>query len=135
MKELTNIILEFYDKLSSWEHELVRNSGISLAQMHAMEVIGFYGKTNARDAASKLGVTTGTLTVMMNTLEVKGYIKKERNPEDSRSILISLSDKGNSFYEEHHKYHHEMVTEISSLCSEEELKNLKKILTKLNKSF
>ncbi len=135
MEELTHIILEFYDKLSSWEHEIVRESKISLSQMHTLEVIGYYGRAKSRDIAKKIGVTTGTLTVMLHTLEKKGYIKKETNPEDSRSIHISLTDEGNSLYEEHHKYHHEMLTEICNQCTESEINTLKDIMIKINNSF
>ena len=38
--ELSQVLIELYDKISSWEHEVVRKSGLSTAQMHAVEIIG-----------------------------------------------------------------------------------------------
>jgi len=135
LEEMAHIILEFYDKLSLWEHEIVHESDLSLPQMHALEVIGFYGNAKAKEISGKLGVTTGTFTVMMNTLEKKDLIIKKTNPEDNRSIIISLTEKGNEIYKEHHKYHHELILDICSKCNDEELSNLRNILTKITKSF
>ena len=40
LKELARQIVEFYEKLSSWEHEVVRDSDLTPSQMHAVEIIG-----------------------------------------------------------------------------------------------
>ena len=44
--------------------------------------------------AKELSVTVGTLTIAMNSLVKKGYVKRERGEEDRRVVYISLSDKG-----------------------------------------
>ncbi len=70
--DLSQMIIEFYDKISSWEHEVVKKSGLSPAQMHAIEIVGHHQKLRMKELAEKMGgITTGTLTVMVDRLEKK----------------------------------------------------------------
>ncbi|NBC25227.1 MAG: MarR family transcriptional regulator, partial [Bacteroidetes bacterium] len=61
----SRILTEFFDRMSSWEQGLVEGSGISLSQMHVLETLGNHRKLRMKELAEKLGVTTGTLTVMV----------------------------------------------------------------------
>jgi len=44
-----------------------------------------------------VGKTKSTLTSNIRTLEKFGYIQKTKNPQDSRSTLVSLTEKGKQF--------------------------------------
>ena len=134
-RELTHLFIEFYDKLSSWEHSVVREADISLAQMHAIEVIGYYGKAQMKDVCEKLGITRGTLTVMINTLEKKGLVIKERNKDDSRSYHISLTPKAIELYDEHHNHHHDLIDNLLIDIEEEDKEQFKSVLQKILKNF
>ena len=37
---LSDLIIEFYEKLSSWEDSLVTENGLTLLQMHTVEILG-----------------------------------------------------------------------------------------------
>ncbi len=37
---LSHLIVEFYERLSSWEHAVVRDKGLTLPQMHTLEILG-----------------------------------------------------------------------------------------------
>lgn len=58
-EELTSLLVEFYERFSSWEQGVVRESGITLPQMHTLEVLGVAGDLRMKELAEKLGVTTG----------------------------------------------------------------------------
>jgi len=40
LEPLSDLIIEFYEKLSSWEHSGVRESAMSRPQMHTLEILG-----------------------------------------------------------------------------------------------
>ena len=61
---LNQTLTEFYDKMSSWEQSVVKETGYSLAQIHTIEVLGSFGALRMKELAQKLGITTGTLTVL-----------------------------------------------------------------------
>lgn len=129
MKELSDMIIEFYEKLSSWEQSVVEGSGITLPQMHTIEILGVNNMIKMKDLAAKMGVTTGSLTVMIDNLEKKGLVERVKNPEDRRSYVIRLTDKGTKHYRRHSNFHLELTRECTSGFSEEEITLFRKLLT------
>ena len=125
---LSNQFAEFYDKFSSWEHSVVKDSGLSPAQMHTVEVIGHNQNMRMKELAKRLGVTTGTLTVGVDKLEKMGFVVRKPHERDRRSWLIVLTDEGKLMYEQHYKFHQEFTHEISRDLSNEEIKTLSELL-------
>ena len=101
----SQILVEFFERMSSWEQGIVAGREISLPQMHLIEVVGNHDRIRMKDLAARLGVTTGTLTVMVHRLVTRGYLRKEKDPEDNRSSFVSMSEKGQREYQNHHHLH------------------------------
>jgi len=133
--DLSQIIIEFYDKISSWEHEEVKKSGLSPAQMHAIEIVGHHQKLRMKELAEKMGITTGTLTVMVDRLEKNGLVARQPHPTDRRSYVIVLTDLGRDHFKEHHKMHYHLTEEITSSFNDTEIDNLKNYLERLVQQF
>ena len=49
---------------------------------------------NVKSLGEKLFLDSGTLTPLLKKLENKGYISRNRNPEDERNLIISIEQKG-----------------------------------------
>ncbi len=133
--DLSQMIIEFYDKISSWEHEVVKKSGLSPAQMHAIEIVGHHQKLRMKELAEKMGITTGTLTVMVDRLEKNGLVARQPHPTDRRSYVIVLTDLGSDHFKEHHKMHYHLTEEITSSFNDTEIDNLKNYLERLAQQF
>ena len=112
-------LVELYEKLSSWEQGVVKNSGLSIPQMHTIEIVGHEDGSPLRmkELAKKMGVTTGTLTVMIDRLEQQGLLKRTPHETDRRSYLIALTEKGQVLFAEHHQYHLQLIEEITATLS------------------
>ncbi len=121
---LSHQLAEFYDKMASWEHSIVKDSGLSPAQMHTVEIIGHNQDMRMKELAERLGVTTGTLTVGVDKLEKLGLVERKPHESDRRSWLIVLTEKGKEMYGQHHKYHREFTNEISRDLTLEQINNL-----------
>lgn len=128
MKTLSDLIIEFYEKLSSWEQSIVEGSGITLPQMHTIEILGVHNGIRMKDLAAKMGVTTGTLTVMIDNLEKKGLVQRVQNPEDRRSYVIELSDDGVAHYQRHSDFHLQLTRECTASFSDTEVKSFEALL-------
>jgi len=130
---LSGQLVELYEKLSSWEQAVVKNSGLSTAQMHTIEIIGHGDGTPLRmkDLAKKMGVTTGTLTVMIDRLEQQGLLQRTPHETDRRSYLIALTEKGQGLFAEHHQYHLRLTEEITATLSPAERTLLSAFLEKI----
>jgi len=121
---LSHQLAEFYDKMASWEHSIVKDSGLSPAQTHTVEIIGHNQNMRMKELAERLGVTTGTLTVGVDKLEKLGLVERKPHERDRRSWLIVLTNEGKKMYEQHHKYHQEFTNEISRDLTLEQINNL-----------
>lgn len=114
-------LLEFYERFSAWEQESVAESQLSLPQMHTLEMLGHMEKPTMKELAQRLGVTTGTLTTMIDRLEQNEFVERKPNPDDRRSYILSLTRKGAFEFEKHHQFHIQLSEEISAGFSESEL--------------
>ncbi len=135
MEKLSNVVVEFYEKLSSWEHSVVKDTGLTLPQMHTIEVLGSSEPLRMKELAEKMGITTGTLTVNIDKLVKLGYVIRKPNETDRRSYYVALSDEGEEIYRRHHALHLELTEEILSELTPEEGQILEKLLTKAMRAF
>ena len=132
---LSQLMLEFYEKMSSWEHSVVKQTGLSPAQMHTVEIIGHHGRLQMKDLAHKMGVTTGTLTVMIDRLERMKLVERSPHETDRRSYHTKLTNRGQSYYQEHHKWHLELTRELTASLTREETQQFLVILKKVLERF
>ena len=118
--KLSHQLVELYERLSSWEQDVVKSSGLSPAQMHTIEIVGHGASLRMKELAKKMGVTTGTLTVMIDRLEQQGLLQRTPHETDRRSYLIALTEKGQDLFAEHHQYHLRLTEEITATLSKDE---------------
>lgn len=103
--------------------------------MHIIEAVGIEEPRRMSEIAKRLGVTVGTLTTNMNSLEDKGYIVRERSKTDKRVVLVVLTPKGKKAYYHHKDFHKNMIKAIVSGLDEEEMKVMIKCLLNLGNFF
>lgn len=125
-------LVEFFDRFSSWETSVIEAGHLKIADAHAIEVLGHYGRMNMKDLAGRLGLTTGTTTITVDRLERGGFARRVRAEHDRRSYIIELTEAGSNAYEEHHRHHMNLAREVFSVLDEEESRALVTILRKIN---
>ena len=86
LRKFSEIVIQFYEKLSAWEIAVARNSGLSTQQNHTIAIVGNAGQIRMKPLAEKLGVTTGTLTVMIDRLQKADYVRRQPDPADGRRV-------------------------------------------------
>ncbi|MCG6347333.1 MarR family transcriptional regulator [Vibrio fluvialis] len=135
LTELNNLITEFYDKMSSWELSVVKETGYSLAQIHTLEVLGSHGAMRMKELANRLSITTGTLTVQVEKLVQAGLIERQSLEGDRRSIVVDLTDQGQNVYREHNALHIALTQDLTRHFTEQQHQALVQMLTQMNKDF
>ncbi|WP_456430927.1 MarR family winged helix-turn-helix transcriptional regulator [Thermosulfuriphilus sp.] len=130
LERLTHLIIQFFEKMASWENSVVKGSGLSPAQMHTIEIIGVNQGLRMKELAEKMGITTGTLTVMIDRLEKKGLVERLPNQKDRRSYLVHLTSKGQELFHQHHQHHLRLTEEALSGMSPEEKQDFSRLLEK-----
>ena len=130
--ELNETLVEFFDRFTSWESSVVESENMKISDAHAIEILGHYGRMNMKELAGRLGITTGTTTVAVDRLERKGFARRVRAEHDRRSYIIELTEEGTLAYEEHHRHHLNLASEIASTLGEEDTQAFISILQKIN---
>jgi DNA-binding MarR family transcriptional regulator len=108
--------------------------GLRLTDMQCINVLELMGPSTPGELARFTGLTTGGVTVMLDRLERGGYLKREPNPRDRRSVLVHLNPtklkKIQAFYDEIN----DRMTALLDETSERELRSVVKLLSKMNES-
>jgi DNA-binding MarR family transcriptional regulator len=132
---LTQLIVEFYERLSSWEHSVVRDTGVTPTQMHALEILGTHTALRMKELAERMGVTTGTLTVLADRLEKAGMIRRKPHEADRRSILVELTEHGHALFREHDQLHAQLTRDLTAGLTDDERASLGTMLEKMIREF
>jgi DNA-binding MarR family transcriptional regulator len=57
-------------------------------------VVWIWGDIETRHVAAEAGISKGTLTGVIGTLEKRGLLRRRTHPDDARRVLVSLTSKG-----------------------------------------
>ena len=62
--------------------------GLHLTDMQCLNLLELEGAMTPGKLAKWMGLSTGGVTVMLDRLEKGGYVRREANPADRRSVLV-----------------------------------------------
>ena len=135
--EFNDLLVTAYKSVIKVEELILQdmsNSDLSISEMHMLESIGkdpSAGMTIG-GIAQALGITLPSVTIQVQKLEKKGYVTKERNAFDARSVHVKPTEKGRRAEVAHRYFHRQMVRAITKGMDENERVALMQGLTKLN---
>ena len=64
--------------------------GLGLTDMQLLHLLQLHGPSRPGHLASWSGLSTGGVTVALDRLSNAGYVRREPNPADRRSLLVTL---------------------------------------------
>lgn len=82
--------------VSSVYRPLLEPLGVSYPQYLVLAVLWDGGDLPVRALVSRLQSDYGTITPLLKRMEAQGLIARTRNPQDERSVIISLTDEGDA---------------------------------------
>ena len=59
-----------------------------------LRVVWIWGDIETRHVAAEAGISKGTLTGVVGTLERRGLLERHTHPDDARRVLVSLTPQG-----------------------------------------
>lgn len=103
---------------------------LNLSQIHNLETISRLKSPTLTEISDKLNLARPTVTIMVDRLDEKGYIKKVRDTKDRRSVHIEISEKGKKLKNLHQDIHKKLEKYISKNLNDTEKNVLSIILEK-----
>lgn len=89
------------------------------------------GNVSAGVLAREMNVSTARIARALNTLEAKGFIKRESETSDARKVIIKLTAQGEKALEQRMREVEKIVEPLFYNLTEEELAKLFSLLKKL----
>ncbi len=80
-RELSTAVILFHEAVAA-------RLGLSAVEWKCLGLLDQHGPTTAGRLAELSGFTTGAITGIVDRLEKAGYVRREPNPRDRRSIII-----------------------------------------------
>ncbi len=87
--------LQGFERYSS---ESVRQYGLTHAQFDIIATLGNTSGMNYKELGERTLITKGTLTGVIERLEQKGLVLRERSLDDKRSYFVRLTDSGDAVF-------------------------------------
>jgi DNA-binding MarR family transcriptional regulator len=134
---INELLVEIFNRILAIEGQNLKDKGIklSMSEIHVIEAISLSEEATMSNVAKKLGITIGSLTTAINTLYQKGYVTRERDPEDRRKVVVGLLPKAYEVLKEHDDFHKEMIDSIFDDLELEKDELLIESLDKLSSYF
>lgn len=135
---LNDLLVNTFRSILKLEETALRSMSddkLSISELHMLEAIHREpekGRT-ITDIAQDLSITLPTVTVAINKLAQKGYVRKQKGLEDGRTVRVLLTEMGRRAEAAHRFFHRRMVQAVSRSIPQEErevlLKGLKDLQT------
>lgn len=139
--QLSRALTESYELIEKYEEGMIKKShslNISVSEIHLLQAIASENNTDGKSIsqiAEALDITLASVTVAVNKLVEKGYVEKVKNPNDGRSVYVTLTKRGSKVNNIHTHFHMKMAKNVLEKLSTEEQLAIIKGMTTLNSLF
>ena len=124
-------IARTYQEFCSYSATHVRTLGLTPSQFDIIATLGNTSGMSCKELCEKTLITKGTLTGVINRLEIKKIISRIPSPSDARSQIIQLTKKGEVLFASAFPAHIKHCDRIFTTISQPELDKLTLDLQKL----
>lgn len=105
--------------------------GITAAQFKVLIIIAQYGVDSPGELCRHLSLDSGSMTRMLDRLEQKGFLARQRCEADRRQVRLVLTEEGQKLADRLPHIGAEAMNELAGAITPVELKTLEQILKKI----
>lgn len=88
--ELAKELRQFNGLGASFFRAAATRVGMTVTDIQVIDLLESDGPMTAGQLADLTGLTTGAVTGMLNRLEESGFVRRERDPDDGRRVIVQL---------------------------------------------
>jgi DNA-binding MarR family transcriptional regulator len=134
MAAVSNIYRAANEIRNHMERKVLADEELSWAAFTVLFVLWIWGDQQTRHLAAEAGVTKGTLTGVLKTLEKRGLAKRRAHADDGRLVLVGLEPKGLAVIERLFPAFNAGEAMVSANLTHEEKDQLASLLRKIIRS-
>lgn len=128
MAVVANIFRASNNLRNHLERTVLQPQSLSWTGFVVLWVIWIWGPVETRQVASESGISKGTLTGVMKTLEARGYLDRQRGKTDGRLVDVSLTAEGKELMDRLFPQFNQAETQVASVLSSQEKIEISRLL-------
>lgn len=132
--EVYKLINRINKKFEKLQRNIIQKENLTTAQYSILQQLWKSDAVQFKTLADECCCSQSTITGIVDTMEKKEIVVRKMNPEDRRSVLVILTDKGKSLEKKTPKIN----TILGNCCGEfdpNDIEELTKLLKRLDESF
>ncbi len=86
--------------MRNYADQKLKNHDLTIEQLHILKQLSLVSGQTQSQLCGGVGKSPANITRMLDRLEKKGSVIRKNNPDDRRSILVSLTEEGESLLAE-----------------------------------
>jgi len=115
--------------------EWLREAGLTESQLGVLEMLLHLGPLRQCDIGTKLLISRANVTLVVDQLVARGWLRREKHPDDRRSNMVHLTAEGRRKIEKIFPGHVRRITKAMSALSPAEIETLGRLAKKLGLSL
>jgi MarR family transcriptional regulator, 2-MHQ and catechol-resistance regulon repressor len=112
----------------------LERSGLTMGQFGVLETLFHLGPMWQRTLGEKLLRSGGNITLVVDNLEKHGWVRRERQENDRRMVMVHLTRQGRKLIEDVFPEHARAINKEMSVLEPQEQESLRRICRKLGRS-
>jgi MarR family 2-MHQ and catechol resistance regulon transcriptional repressor len=120
---------------SSLARDIADQTGLTMSQFGVLEALLHLGSMNQGDICQKLLLSGSNLTTVIDNLEKRRLVARQRRSDDRRVVDVSLTEKGRSLITKIFPAHARRITSALSALTPKQQDQLAALCRTLGKSI
>ncbi len=128
------VLMKAFRSMSAVAEASLEGCGLGPSDFRVLEVLLHKGTLPVNTIGPKVNLTPGSISVAVDRLENKGFVKRNDHPDDRRVRLVELTAKGRELIEPVFAAHARALEEAAGVLSAKERSKLVGLLKKLGRA-
>jgi MarR family 2-MHQ and catechol resistance regulon transcriptional repressor len=112
-------------------HRHLTSRGLTLSQFAVLEALYHLGPLSQRKIGQKILRSSGNITMVIDNLEKRGLVRRQRKEADRRTFIVHLTDEGHDLISRIFPPHADVITKELSVLTAAEQDTLGSLCKKL----
>jgi len=96
MDQLALRVRQLVEAIESYRRTTADVLGVGMSGTNALAELWFHGPSTPTSLADRVGLTSPSVTALVDRLEAAGMVARRRHPADRRSVIIELTHTGSA---------------------------------------
>jgi DNA-binding MarR family transcriptional regulator len=112
-------------------HAVAQRVGLGASDSQLLSLLNLHGPLTPGRLAEMTGLTSGTITGVIDRLEKGGFVRRERDASDRRKVVVTTVPEAMAALGEHYRAQGERLAAVLATRDPDELRVIADFLTEL----